>query len=76
VEPEEEVEPVPAPSGNNGTMIFVFFAALAFGAAGYYIKIIRPKKQAAEDDYEEEEEDEGEEMEFEDEIEEEKEDED
>jgi len=67
VEPDE-VDPAPAPSGNNGTMIFVFFAALTFGAAGYYIKIVRPKKQAAELEDEYEDEDEGEEMEFEDEV--------
>jgi len=62
-DPTEEVEPptvVPeAQSGNNGTMIFIVIAALAFGGAAYYLKIVRPKKQGSdfdeEDEYDEEE---------------------
>ena len=66
-EPEDdptEADPYPEPEqgepGNNGTVIFAIIAALAFGGAAYYLKIVRPKKQAAafdddEDEYEEDE---------------------
>jgi len=58
--PELPAEPE-AQSGNNGTTIFIVIAALAFGGAAYYLKIVRPKKQGAafdedDDEYEYEEE--------------------
>ena len=67
--PDEEGEPSEPPaepetqSGNNGTLIFIVIAALAFGGAAYYLKIVRPKKQGAafddeEDEYEYEDEEE------------------
>jgi len=68
-EPDDETE-VPVTlaepetqSGNNGTTIFIAIAALAFGGAAYYFKIVRPKKQGAafddeEDFYEEDDEEE------------------
>lgn len=50
-DPEPTSEPEPeAPekeSGGNGTMIFIVIAIIAIGGAGYYIKIVRPKQQAA-----------------------------
>jgi len=68
----QEPDP-PAPTGNdNGTIAFVAVAALIFGGAAYYLKIVRPKKQGAAfdeeyDEYEDEDEfdDEGEEEESE-----------
>ena len=63
-DPTEDADPLPEPEqrepGNNGTVIFAIIAALAFGGAAYYLKIVRPKKQAAafdddEDEYEEDE---------------------
>lgn len=70
-EPTPDPEPEPeAKSGGNGTMIFIVIAIIALGGAGYYIKIVRPKQQAAamgDDDEDFEDEDDGEEMEFEDE---------
>jgi hypothetical protein len=68
--PPEANEPPPAQSGgNSGTMIFLLIAVAVAGGAGYYFKIVRPKKQGvADDDYADEDEDEqdlGEEMEFE-----------
>ena len=63
--PTETPEPVPTEPAENGgmgsgTVIFVIVAAAAVGGAGYYFKILRPKKQAAEDtddvdDYDEDE---------------------
>jgi hypothetical protein len=45
-EPEPEAEPEPEQSGvSAGTIIFVLLAALALGGAGYYIKVMRPKRQ-------------------------------
>jgi hypothetical protein len=67
--PDPEPDPPEKESG-NGTMIFIVIALIAVGGAGYYIKIVRPKQQAAaigDDDFEDE--DDGEEMEFEDESE-------
>lgn len=63
--PDPEPEP-PAKESNSGTMIFVILAIAAIGGAGYYIKIVRPKQQAAihDDDDFDEDEDDGEEMEF------------
>jgi len=72
-EPDDEAEipeiPIVAESesGNNGTLIFIVIAALAFGGAAYYLKIVRPKKQAAGFDDEDEEYDYDEEEEFDDE---------
>jgi len=55
----------------NGTMIFIGFAVVAIGIAGYYVKVIRPKQIGGidEDEYEDFEEDLGEELTFEDEVE-------
>jgi hypothetical protein len=56
-EPEPEKEPAPAPDPDPekkntpiGTVIFVLLAVAAAGGAGYYIKIVRPRKQAASED--------------------------
>jgi len=55
-------------SGGNGTMIFLLVAVGIAGGAGYYFKIVRPKQQGGNSDYEDEDEDDiGEEMQFEDE---------
>ena len=65
-----EVDPPAADSGGgNGTMIFLLVAIAVAGAAGYYLKVVRPKQQASSDydDEDEDEEDIGEEMKFEDE---------
>ena len=35
-----------------GTIIFVIIALLAVGGIGYYVKIVRPKQQAADEDFE------------------------
>ena len=53
--PEEPTAPAApeAQSNSNGTMIFIVIAVAVFGAAAYYFKIIRPKKQGT--DFEEEE---------------------
>lgn len=45
-EPTPDPEP-PAKESGNGTMIFFVIAVIAIGGAGYYIKIVRPKQQAA-----------------------------
>lgn len=45
----EEPEPSKKNTGSAGTIIFVIVALLAVGGAGYYVKIVRPK-QLAEDD--------------------------
>ena len=63
---EDEPKPPPANTGgmDSGMLIFVLIGAVVVGIAGYYFKIVRPKKQAAmdddgadEDDYEREDED-------------------
>jgi uncharacterized protein (DUF58 family) len=36
-----------AKSGGTGTVIFIILAAIAAGGAGYYFKIVRPRKQTA-----------------------------
>lgn len=61
--PSETEPPAEEPAktdsgGNTGMMIFLVIAVLAVGGAGYYIKIVRPKQQTANDD-EDEPEDEG-----------------
>ena len=54
-EPELPVAPEPEiQSGNNGTLLFVGAAVLAFGGAAYYLKIVRPKQQGIDFDDEEE----------------------
>jgi len=40
-------EPVTPAKSNSGMIIFVVIACVALGGAGYCIKIVRPKKQAA-----------------------------
>ena len=47
---EEPEEPEPEKSGSAGTIIFLVIAMLAVAGIGYYVKIVRPKKQAAFDD--------------------------
>jgi len=54
-EPTEPTEPTPTPDpvpeepkdDNAGSMIFIVIAVLAAGGAGYYFKILKPKKDAA-----------------------------
>jgi hypothetical protein len=48
-------EPPAAESNNSGMMIFIVIAALAAGGAGYYFKIVRPKQQAADDEFDDDE---------------------
>jgi hypothetical protein len=65
---EEPTAPPPADDsgGGNGTLIFLLVAVAVAGGVGYYLKIVRPKQQGGNCDYEDEdEEDIGEEMEFE-----------
>lgn len=47
---EEPKEPEPEKSGSAGTIIFLVIAIIAVAGVGYYVKIVRPKKQAAFDD--------------------------
>ena len=47
---EEPKEPEPEKSGSAGTTIFLVIAVIAVAGIGYYVKIVRPKKQAAFDD--------------------------
>ena len=47
---EEPKEPKPEKSGGAGTIIFLVIAVIAVAGVGYYVKIVRPKKQAAFDD--------------------------
>jgi len=54
-EPTEPIEPTPTPDpvpeepkdDSAGSMIFIVIAVLAAGGAGYYFKILKPKKDAA-----------------------------
>jgi hypothetical protein len=49
-------EPPPTPEANgggNGSIIFIIIAVVAIGGAGYYFKIVRPKRSAG-DDYDDE----------------------
>ena len=39
-------------TGSIGTIIFVVLALLAVGGIGYYVKIVRPKQQAADEEFE------------------------
>ncbi|MCL2222580.1 MAG: DUF4366 domain-containing protein [Oscillospiraceae bacterium] len=57
--PEETPEPEPeSGDSDSGTLIFIAIAVIAIGAAGYYFKIVRPKKNAYadDDDYDDEDE--------------------
>lgn len=52
-EPEQpEPEQPKKDTGSMGTIIFVIIALLAVGGIGYYVKIVRPKQQAADEDFE------------------------
>ena len=51
-EPDPEPQPEKESGGNTGAIIFVVLAVLAVGGAGYYFKILKPKKQAAMQDEE------------------------
>ena len=46
--PEPEPEPLPASGRGNSNLILIAVVALVVGGAGYYFKIVRPKKN---DDY-------------------------
>jgi len=48
--PGDESEPPAKSGGSNGMVIFIVIGAVVLGGAGYYIKIVRPKKQAPLDD--------------------------
>lgn len=37
-------------TGSAGTIIFIIVALLAVGGVGYYVKIVRPKQQAEDDE--------------------------
>lgn len=47
---EEPKESEPEKSGSAGTIIFLVIAVIAVAGIGYYVKIVRPKKQAVFDD--------------------------
>lgn len=51
-EPEEPAEPEQPKkdTGSVGTIIFIIVALLAVGGVGYYVKIVRPKQQTADED--------------------------
>ena len=52
-EPEQpETEQPKKDTGSIGTIIFVVIALLAVGGIGYYVKIVRPKQQAADEEFE------------------------
>ena len=53
--PAETEEPAQAEqpkkdNGSTGTIIFIIVALLAVGGVGYYVKIVRPKQQAEDDE--------------------------
>ena len=50
--PEEPSEPEQPKkdTGSAGTIIFIIVALLAVGGVGYYVKIVRPKQQAEDED--------------------------
>lgn len=53
-EPDPEPEPVePENSSNTSTILLILLAVLGVGGAGYYIKIVKPKKDALPDDEDE-----------------------
>ena len=49
-EPEPTSPPVQKGSGNTGTILFIVIAVAGVGGAGYYLKIVRPKKLGIGDD--------------------------
>lgn len=49
-EKPEDAEPQKKNTGSAGTVIFVIVALLAVGGVGYYVKIVRPKQLAEDDD--------------------------
>ena len=50
-EPEQAQQKEPQKdTGSMGTILFVVIALLAVGGIGYYVKIVRPKQQAADED--------------------------
>lgn len=51
-EPEEPAEPEQPKkdTGSVGTIIFIIVALLAVGGVSYYVKIVRPKQQTADED--------------------------
>lgn len=52
-EPEQpETEQPKKDTGSIGTIIFVVLALLAVGGIGYYVKIVRPKQQVADEEFE------------------------
>jgi hypothetical protein len=49
--PDPQPEPeMPANGGNGGTFLFILLAAATIGGAGYYFKILKPKRQLQEPD--------------------------
>lgn len=54
--PSEAEQPEPEQpkkdTGSIGTIIFVVLALLAVGGIGYYVKIVRPKQQEADEEFE------------------------
>jgi hypothetical protein len=53
IAPDQAQESPPAKSGgsNTGAIVFMVIAVIGVGGAGYYIKIVRPKKLRADDGY-------------------------
>lgn len=49
---QPETEQPKKDTGSIGTIIFVVLALLAVGGIGYYVKIVRPKQQAADEEFE------------------------
>ena len=45
-----QTEPPKKDNGSAGTIIFIIVALLAVGGVGYYVKIVRPKQQAEDDE--------------------------
>jgi len=58
-EPEPETEPTPVPestpepdaNNNGGTILLIVIIAAVVGGVAYYIKVIKPKKEAFDDDF-------------------------
>jgi len=64
--PIEPTPTTPAKGNGNNTTLFLLIAVIVLGGVGYYyFKILRPKQQDGNDDFEDGEQDLGEEMEFE-----------
>ena len=49
-EEHAQTEPPKKDNGSAGTIIFIIVALLAVGGVGYYVKIVRPKQQAEDDE--------------------------